>query len=254
LSLAVTLGLAGASSASTVSGVYDFTGTQYTDDFTQLRRGRQITAAGGDVGGTGQPALNFTGQAGPAGDTWLTTWTPAGSPAVLNGRCGISVGATVLTHPFNNRKGVGLVTLLNDANPGDKGLAVILYDNGNSDALQLAAMDPSTGKLTSLGVLPLGARIKEDAWYFLELDVRVELGFDGDELVGEIDLISFTDPRDPSSDFDQTVTVPFRGPLSVTGLQMQGQVGIIASAVGAVVDSSVSNWFAAQGFEGPCSD
>ena len=90
-------------------------------------------------------ALNFTGQAGPAGDTWLTKWTPGGALAHFNGRCGTGVAASILIHPFNNRKGAGLVALLNDANPGDKGLALIVYDNGNTDAVQLRQSTRSRG-------------------------------------------------------------------------------------------------------------
>jgi hypothetical protein len=252
--LLIPLGAAGAAAADTVTGFYDFTGTQYADDFTDVRRGGQINADGADdVGRTGHPALSFTGQAGPSGDTWLTKWTPGGAPVFFNGRCGISIAASLLVHPFNNRKGAGLVVLLNDAHPDDKGLAVLLYDSGNSDALQLATIAPFTGKLTPLGTLPLGAAIREDAWYVLIMDVQVELGFDTDKLVGHIELISLVDPSDPDSDFGESLGVSFRTSLDATGLGDHGQVGIMASAIGARVDSSVTNWIAAEGIEGPCS-
>ena len=150
LSMLMTLGFAGAASAQIFTGFYDFADTQYADDFTDVRRGSQINGGAPDLGGTLHTALNFTGQAGPAGDTWLTKWTPGGAPKHFNGRCGTAVAANILIHPFNNRKGAGLVALLNDANPGDKGLAVIVYDNGNTDAIQLATIDPFTGKLVPL--------------------------------------------------------------------------------------------------------
>ena len=149
LSMLMTLGFAGAAPAQIFTGLYDFADTQYADDFTDVRRGSQINGGAPDLGGTLHTALNFTGQAGPAGDTWLTKWTPGGAPGIFNGRCGTGVAANILIHPFNNRKGAGLVALLNDANPGDKGLALILYDNGNTDAIQLATIDPFTGKLSA---------------------------------------------------------------------------------------------------------
>jgi len=253
LSALLTLGFAGPARAQLFPSLYDFTGSQYADDFTDLRRGGDIDSDH-DVGGTGHSALNFTGRAGAGGDTWLTKWTPGGAVTSFNARCGTSVFANILIHPFNNRKGVGLVTMLNDAQPGDKGLALIVYDNGNTDAVQLARVDPFTGELTRFGSAPLGAAIKEDAWYAFFMDVTVELGFE-DRLVVQADLYSLVDPTDPNSDFDEhLVSISGRTPLSLTGLSDQGQVGIIASATGAVVNSSVTNWGAAQGFEGPCSD
>jgi hypothetical protein len=46
----------------------------------------------------------------------------------------------------------------------------------------------------------------------------------------------------------------FKTPLENIGLQPAGQVGVMASAITAVADSSVTNWIAAEGFEGPCSE
>ena len=79
LSMLMTLGFAGAASAQIFTGFYDFAGTQYTDDFTDVRRGSQINGGAPDLGGTLHTALNFTGQPGPTGDTWLTKWTPGGA-------------------------------------------------------------------------------------------------------------------------------------------------------------------------------
>src|SRR4029453_1467830 len=106
-SMLMTLGFARAASADIFTGFYDFAGTQYSDDFTDVRRGSQIGGGAPDLGGTGHTALNFTGQAGPTGDTWLTKWTPGGTPTHFNGRCGIGVAAALLTHPFDTRKGAG---------------------------------------------------------------------------------------------------------------------------------------------------
>src|SRR5262249_33647221 len=57
----------------------NFSDNQYTTCFTDVRRGGDINDDGAlDLGGTGHTALNFTGGAGPAGDTWVTKWTPNG--------------------------------------------------------------------------------------------------------------------------------------------------------------------------------
>src|SRR5215468_7078528 len=128
-------------------GGLNFTDSQYTECFTDVRRGADINDNGAlDLGGTGHTALNFTGGAGPAGDTWLTKFTPHGDTQICDSTAlaGIVFLADVLIHTYNNTKGAGLVSLLNFA-PGDKGLALILYDQGNSDALQLATIDPATG-------------------------------------------------------------------------------------------------------------
>ena len=260
LSMLMTLGFAGAASAQIFTGFYDFADTQYADDFTDVRRGSQINGGAPDLGGTGHTALNFTGQAGPAGDTWLTKWTPGGAPTHFNGRCGTGVAATILTHPFNNRKGAGLVALLNDANPGDKGLAVILYNNGNTDAIQLATIDPFTGKLAPLKTLPLIAPIEENAWYVMLMELTVDLAYEGHSLTVEAMVLSLQDPTDPdpNGEFDRVIGFlrfkTFQTSLEGLGLKPAGQVGVMASAINAVVDSSVTTWIAAEGFEGPCSE
>jgi hypothetical protein len=258
VSMLMTLGFAGAASAQIFTGFYDFAGTQYTDDFTDVRRGSKIDGGAPDLGGTSHTALNFTGQAGTAGDTWLTKWTPGGATSIFNGRCGTRVAAAVLVHPFNNRKGAGLVALLNDANPGDKGLAVVLYDNGNTDAMQLATIDSFKGKLVPLKTVPLIAPIQENAWYVVLMDLMVDLAYDGHSLLVRAVVISLQDPTDPNSEGDRVIGflqfTTFQTSLEGIGLQPAGQVGVMASAISAVVDSSVTNWAAAEGFEGPCSE
>jgi hypothetical protein len=258
LSMLMTFGFAGAASAQTFTGFYDFADTQYADDFTDVRRGSQINGGAPDLGGTLHTALNFAGQAGTAGDTWLTKWTPGGAPKHFNGRCGTTVVANILIHPFNNRKGAGLVTLLNDANPGDKGLAVIVYDNGDTDAIQLATIDPFTGKLVPLKTVPVIAPIQENAWYLVLMEVTVDLAFEGHSLFVQAAVISLQDPTDPNSEVDRVIGglqfKTFATSLEGIGLQPAGQVGVMASAISAVVDSSVTNWAAEEGIEGPCSE
>jgi len=251
-SMLVIVGAAGRASAQIYTALYDFADTQYADDFTDVRRGAKINS-GYDLGGTGQTALNFTGQAGPGGDTWLTKWTPGGATSVFNGRCGIFTAANVLIHPFNNRKGAGLVTLLNDTNPGDKGLALVLYDNGNMDVIQLAIIDPFTGTLVPLETARLIAPVEENAWYALVMTVQVNLAYNGHGMLAEGYVYSYADPTDPNSEPSQIGYVfyssVFREPLEELGLQPLGQVGIMASAINAVLDSSVTSWGAIQGTE-----
>src|SRR5262249_52388024 len=147
--------------------------SQYTTCFTDVRRGSDINDDNApDLGGTGHTALNFTGGAGPAGDTWLTKYTPEGGTRIFNGREGICVSADVLIHTYNNTKGAGLVILLPPE--GGKGLALILYDQGNSDALQLATIDPATGQLGKLKSVSLGAGIAENTWYQVSMSVFVQ--------------------------------------------------------------------------------
>src|SRR5262249_51048791 len=144
-----------------------------------------------DLGGTGHTALNFTGGAGPAGDTWLTKFTPNGGTQIC--RAAI-ITADVLIHTYNNTKGAGLVALL-DAAPGGKGLALILYSQGNSDALQLATIDPATGQLGKLKSVSLGAGIAENAWYRLTMSLFPS----GDQLNLAGQVLRHVTPTDPNS-------------------------------------------------------
>src|SRR5215813_6685620 len=170
IALLSTLGFTGMAGANGLcpTGTLNFSDNQYTECFTDVRRGPDINDNNApDLGGTGHTALNFTGGAGPAGDTWLTKYTPNGGTRICRGAI---VNADVLIHTYNNTKGAGLVALL-DAAPGGKGLALILYDQGNSDALLLATIDPATGRLTKLTSVSLGAGFAENAWYNVAMSV-----------------------------------------------------------------------------------
>src|SRR5262245_51565927 len=125
IALLATLGFSNTASAQPVDcfATSDFSDNQYTACFTDVRRGADINDNNApDLGGTGHTAVNFTGGAGPAGDTWLTKFTPNGGTQICEGA---AVFAEVLIHTFNNTKGAGLVGLLDSA-PGGKGLALIL--------------------------------------------------------------------------------------------------------------------------------
>jgi hypothetical protein len=245
LTLLVAVGLVGSASA-TLTGDYNFRDAQHTTYFTDVRRGAQINDDGAlDLGGTGHTALNFTGSAGLAGDTWLTKWTPGGRIVVFGGECTDQVltSADILIHRFNNRKGAGVVTFLNHRVPGDKGLALILQDSGNTDTLQLATIDPFTGKLANLATVALGHAIKENVWYRLTLNVELRAG---DEFSATGVVFTHTVPTDPDSAPDQFVSpaVTFDSTFAAVGLESTGQVGIMATATAALVDSSVTNWSA----------
>jgi len=82
LSVLLTLGFAGSAAAGvSTGGLYDFTGSQYADDFTDLRRGGDIDSDH-DVGGTGHSALNFTARPGRRGTPGSRGGRPAArSPA-----------------------------------------------------------------------------------------------------------------------------------------------------------------------------
>jgi len=168
MAVLATLLMAGAGGAFVVpitAGPFDFCSPgQYEANFVEVRRGAEIDQ--GSDPGTHHCAVNFTGSALAAGDTWLTR-SNAGS---FNGFNGICMRADILINKFNNAKGGGLVALLDTA-PGGKGLFVLLIDNGNTDRLTLNTIDPNNGKLVELQTFPVSS-IVENAWYHLELTVN----------------------------------------------------------------------------------
>src|SRR5262249_50285285 len=160
----------------------------------------------------------FTGGAGPGGDTWLTKFTPNGATVICDAKAvnGILVIAEILIHTYNNTKGAGVVALLDSA-PGGKGRALILYDQGNSDSLQLASVAPATGKLGKLTSVSLGAAIAENAWYRLVLN----LSTGSDQLMvhgAVLRHVTPTDPNSPAVGFPAVGTLSFTGSLSALGL------------------------------------
>jgi hypothetical protein len=127
-------------------------------DFRDVRQPNDITI-GPDLGGTWHQALNFTGTAGAGGDTWITVYDRAPNPPPVTFGS-VSLSADVLIHPYNNKKGAGLLALYNEA-PSMKGLALTLYGAGNTDSLVLATVDQA-GKLVTLKTVSLGAAIAEN--------------------------------------------------------------------------------------------
>ena len=138
------------------------------------------------------------------------------------------------------------MALLNFApSEGGKGLALILYDQGNSDALQLATVDPATGRLTKLKSMSLGAGIAENAWYRLNLILSLNAP---DLLTVSGSVFRHATPTDPNSPTGTQVgpELSFFGRLGALGLETSGEVGIAASAFSTNVNSSVTNWFVQQ--------
>jgi hypothetical protein len=248
IAMLATLGFTGAAWATpppVCTPPLDFSDSEYTMCFTDVRRGSDINDNNApDLGGTGHTALNFTGGAGPAGDTWLTKYTPGGLTKIFDGSSdGICMSADVLIHTYNNAKGAGLVALLNFASAeGGKGLALILYDQGNSDALLLATIDPATGQLVKLKAVSLGAGIAENAWYRVTMSVFT--GPDNFEVTAAV--FRHATPTDPNSSVPRLPLgfLSFDGSLSAAGLEDSGEVGIAASAFSTNVNSSVTNWSA----------
>ena len=205
--------------------------------FRDVRRDADINF-GPDLGGTHHESVNFTGSTGSAGDTWITVYdTSPWDPVSQDIFGSVSLTADVLIHPFNNGKGAGLLALYNEA-VGKKGLALIVSDAGNTDRLILSTVNQA-GQLVTLQTVALGSGIKEDVWYRLTMDVVVSGG--NVTVTGKVFTHSSTTDPDSSLGAQTGPTLVFSG-LLPTGVDPTGEIGIIASAVSAVVDSSVTNF------------
>jgi hypothetical protein len=205
-------------------------------DFRDVRRPADINV-GPDVCGTGNSAINLTGSTGSAGDTWITVYdtTPA-DDTVQNTFGNVSLSADVIIRPFNNRKGAGLLALFNEGT-AKKGLALLIYDAGNTDTLVLGTVSKANGTFTVLTKVALANRIQECAWYRLTMDVAVDGGV---TVTGNV--FKHVTPTSPNSAVDGLVgTLTFTGTLP-TGVDTTGEVGIVGSAFSAVLDSSVTNF------------
>jgi len=202
-----------------------------------VRRAADI-AAGADLGGTGQNAMNFTGTGPSSGDTWITVYdaTPADG-SVQNTFGSVQLSADVLIHTYNNRKSAGLLALFNEG-AGQKGLALMLYDSGNSDSLALGTVDQASAAFTSLATASLGGNVVENTWYRVTMDVSVS----GGTVTVAGTVYRHATPTDPSSPLGTQVGVlNFNGALPA-GVAAAGEVGMTASAYATAVDSSVANF------------
>jgi hypothetical protein len=204
-------------------------------DFRDVRRPNGITI-GLDLGGTNHQALNFTGNAGAAGDTWITVYDPAPDPPPVTFGS-VTLSADVLIHAYNNKKGGGLLALYNEAS-GKKGLALTLYDAGNTDTLVLATVDQA-GKLVTLKTVSLGAAIAENVWYRVIMDITIT----GSSVSVTGTVFRHQTPTDPTSPLTTQVGGPLTfsatlGAGTLVGVEPTGEVGILSAAVSAANSSS----------------
>lgn len=255
LGVAATVGLAAGSWAADCDlpdGRYHFDfASGYPECFRDVQRGGEI-APGMDLGSGRHTSLNIMGTAGAGGATWLTIVDqvpggPEGGNADNKYGSGF-VCADILIQRFNNNKGAGVVALLNEG-VGQKGLALILYNAGNTDRLVLATVEghpAQAGKLAIVKSKPgegstsvaLGGLIQENAWYRVLLTVMV----DGPpQIMGQV--FKHADGTDPNSAISQVGGTLVYTPTSLPiGVDILGQNAIIGSAVGAVVNASVTNF------------
>jgi hypothetical protein len=220
---------------------FDFGDSRYSDCFREVQRGGGITP-GMDLGLASHPALNITGSAGAGGATWMTVVDQAPGDAAADNLYGSEfLCADILIQRFDNTKGAGVVAFLNEG-VDKKGLALILYNAGNTDRLVLATVEghpAKAGKVAVVKSLPLGGLIQENAWYRVMLTAVV----DGPpQIKGEVfKHLDATNPNSP-------LITPAAGTLSYgpnplpVGVETLGQNAIIGSAFGAVVNASVTNF------------
>ncbi len=94
-----------------------------------------------DLGGTGHTSLNVKGSLREHADHLADgvrrhAREPGRGPSL-----GVqTLCADVQIVPFNNIKGAGVVALLNEGQ-GQKGLALVIYEAGNTDTLFLATVE-----------------------------------------------------------------------------------------------------------------
>src|SRR5262249_18949490 len=206
--------------------------------FRDVRRAADINV-GPDLGATGHTAINFTGSAGSGGDSWITVYdTTPGTPDAGPLFGSVNLSADVLIQTHNNRKGAGPLALFNEA-AGKNGLALILYDRGGSDFLTLAAVDPATGKITTISSVSLGGGVAENAWFRVTMSVAVSGG--NVTVTGQV--FRHATPSDPGSALGTQVgvTLNFSG-ARPAGVDSTGEVGIVAAATSTSVNSSVTNF------------
>lgn len=227
---------------------FDFASGEYADCFRGLVRASEISD-GPDFGNTGQSAVNFKGGNGPTPGTWLTAYdaTPKDSnPGPMFGAG--TLCADILIVPFNNIKGAGVMTLLNEGvgkeGVSKKGLALVIHEAGNTDTLVLSTVDgdpAKKGKPTKLKSVSLNGKISGKVWYRLIM-TTVEDSHKKWTVTGKV--FPHATPTDPNSKLKEQVgTTLTWGPEALpAGVTSPGQNGLVASAVTAVLNTSVTNF------------
>lgn len=243
LAVAATVSLAAESWADCElpGGLYHFDfGSRYPECFREVQRGGGITP-GMDLGLTGHTSLNITGSAGAGGATWLTVVDQAPGDSAGDNIYGSEfLCADILIQRFDNTKGAGVVAFLNEG-VGKKGLALILYNAGNTDRLVLATVEghPSqAGKVAIVKSLALGGLIQENTWYRVLLTAVV----DGPpQIMGQV--FKHEVGTDPNSAISQVGGTLVYTPESLpAGVDALGQNALIGSAFSAVMNASVTNF------------
>jgi hypothetical protein len=220
---------------------FDFSDDTYARCFRDLRRGNEITA-GQDLGTATHTSLNMQGTATSTPTTWLTVYdaTPTiADPGPIFGPQ--TLCADVLIVPFNNAKGGGVVALLNEG-VGKKGLALVIHDAGNTDTLFLATVDgdpAKKGKLKTLTSVSLrdGINKKKKSWYRVIMTVGPAPTY---TVTGKV--FTHVTPRDPNSPLDVQVGTTLTNSGLPEGVTSSGEIGILGSAIGAVLNVSVTNF------------
>ena len=132
-----------------------------------------------------------------------------------------------------------------------RGLALILSDAGNSDLLRLATIDGDVAKKGNFTVLDCPANggkkpctvqlkdgIAENVWYRLIMTVDPARP----NVTGSV--FTHVAPSDPNSDLGVQVgtTLIYRPDVLPAGISDRGQDALMAQAVSAVVDLSITNF------------
>jgi hypothetical protein len=132
------------------------------------------------------------------------------------------------------------VTLLTEG-VGQRGLALVVSDAGNTDLLRLATVDgdpAKLGKLTFVATVPLGGGIAENVWYRLVMTVDPATPL----VTGKV--FAHSTPKNADSSLGAQVgpTLTYQPNALPAGVSSTGENGILAQAVNAVVDLSVTNF------------
>jgi len=218
---------------------FDFSNDSYARCFRDRLGGGEITA-GQDLGGTGYTSVNVQGASGSTPTTWLTVYDATLASPAADPPSGVQTFcADVQIVPFNNIKGAGVVALLNEG-PGQKGLALVIYEAGNTDTLFLATVDPAKqGKLKTLVSVPLQNGIdRKKNWYRLIMTVDPAIP----KVTGRVfKHLASTNPNSPLGD-QIGATLKYRPDALPAGVTSSGKNGILASSIGAVLNVSVTNF------------